>query len=496
MAAAQSTGSVSGLGEAAERHGSRRPSAAAVEAASSCRRRLQLPLPLPPLLLPAPLACHCCPAPPPHLQRAPKRLRQLESLSGRGLLLGCGTKQQAPAAHFVTLAARCPPAPGAEGGREGAGGSSGGGEWRLVYRSEAVRRDGGTLPAALLKCPLTLPSLPPSLPLPSAAACLQVGSTSNPEWRPLAWAEQQLLQQDPLLDSSTVQLLLALHAIEPPSAAGCGAAAVAAWPDDQQAAGWLAMPVLYAASDRPAFRLPAVAARSSQAGVGSSLAAGAAEADEPAPPEAVGGEQDAAAVAAVPGRQQQQQQEEQQRQQEQQLNGVQDGRAAEQEQREAGARPAEQQQQQPAPAGSILSKAAAMGAADARPEDTTVPAAGAAADASSAAAAGSAADGAALPSADGWAAAATAALTATGACPGRLVAAWQLGSLDELFPAGADLVSLRQPLQPNTLVLSFGGSGLCLYPPPLQLQARAGRCVCGRLCAICTCACCGSACGC
>jgi len=73
-------------------------------------------------------------------QRAPKRLRQLESVAGRGLLLGCGSKQQAPAAHYVTLAARCPSAAVAENGAAG-GGSSSEEEWRLVYRSEAVRHD-------------------------------------------------------------------------------------------------------------------------------------------------------------------------------------------------------------------------------------------------------------------------------------------------------------------------------------------------------------------
>lgn len=66
--------------------------------------------------------------------------------------------------------------------------------------------------------------------------------------------------------------------------------------------------------------------------------------------------------------------------------------------------------------------------------------------------------------------AAAAALAATGACPGRLVAAWRLGGLSELFPGGADLAALRQPLQPNTLVLSFGSAGLWLCPPPLQVR--------------------------
>lgn len=116
----------------------------AVQAGLSCRRRLQLA----PLAPPLPMAL-CCP-PTPHAshlcharQRAPKRLRQLESVAGRGLLLGCGTKQQAPAAHYVVLAARCPSVAAAEDGAAGSS-SSGEDEWRIIYRSEAVSPAGGT----------------------------------------------------------------------------------------------------------------------------------------------------------------------------------------------------------------------------------------------------------------------------------------------------------------------------------------------------------------
>jgi hypothetical protein len=50
-----------------------------------------------------------------------------------------------------------------------------------------------------------------------------------------------------------------------------------------------------------------------------------------------------------------------------------------------------------------------------------------------------------------------------------LVAAWHLDSLDLLFPAGIELAALQQPLQPNTLVLQFGGASY-LCPPPMQQQ--------------------------
>jgi hypothetical protein len=79
------------------------------------------------------------------LQGLTKRLRQLESIAGRGLLLGCaGKAAPAAATHYVTLSAR-----------------HGGGSWRLVYRSAAV----GVLPclpACLpachhLPCPMQLP---------------------------------------------------------------------------------------------------------------------------------------------------------------------------------------------------------------------------------------------------------------------------------------------------------------------------------------------------
>lgn len=104
----------------------RSKSAAAAAAACSCRRSPPPPSLPPALPPPAPL----------RVQRAPMRLRQLESVAGRGLLLGAGSKQQAPAAHYVTLAARCPSALGS-GETSGSGGEE---EWSLVYRSEAVRR--------------------------------------------------------------------------------------------------------------------------------------------------------------------------------------------------------------------------------------------------------------------------------------------------------------------------------------------------------------------
>ncbi len=64
-------------------------------------------------------------------QRPPKRLRQLESVSGRGLLSGAGnSKAWAPAAlHYVTLSARLA-GTAADAGDDG---------WHLLYRSEAVR---------------------------------------------------------------------------------------------------------------------------------------------------------------------------------------------------------------------------------------------------------------------------------------------------------------------------------------------------------------------
>ena len=71
------------------------------------------------------------------VQQPRKRLRQLDGVAGRGLLLGCPSKAAPPCAHYFSLAARCP------GGDEpGAGAGPGGGgerQWRLVYRSEAVR---------------------------------------------------------------------------------------------------------------------------------------------------------------------------------------------------------------------------------------------------------------------------------------------------------------------------------------------------------------------
>lgn len=68
------------------------------------------------------LACHG-----PSLQHLGRRLRQLEGVSGRGLLTrgstACGT-----APHYVTISLRGP-ASGTQGDPEA---------WQLVYRSEAV----------------------------------------------------------------------------------------------------------------------------------------------------------------------------------------------------------------------------------------------------------------------------------------------------------------------------------------------------------------------
>lgn len=66
------------------------------------------------------------------LQHASKRLRQLECISGRGLVLGCASKVSAPVAHYVTLSARC-----VDGG-EGSSTPAFDATWRLLYRSEAV----------------------------------------------------------------------------------------------------------------------------------------------------------------------------------------------------------------------------------------------------------------------------------------------------------------------------------------------------------------------
>lgn len=72
-------------------------------------------------------------------QHPPKRLRQLEYIGGRGLLLGCGSKGVAPAAHYVTLAARSTEQ---NSGGDGGAGPSSDASWRLVYRSEVVRLAG------------------------------------------------------------------------------------------------------------------------------------------------------------------------------------------------------------------------------------------------------------------------------------------------------------------------------------------------------------------
>ena len=321
------------------------------------------------------------PAPPltprPCTQPPAKRLRQLESVSGRGLLLGCGDTASikgaapataalsaaSPAAHYVSVAARCC---GGNGDDDDDGSSSGGGaSWRLVYRSEAV------------------------------------GGTCNPEWRPLGWDEQLLLLHDPLLDSTSAQVLLTLHAVEAPEAVAAGGE------------GALALPVLYAAASRPAFQIepaacgvallapPHTAMRGDDGGGGSSIIE---EAVSCRPP-------------AANGDQQQQQQWHQQLLQ----NGTRNPPSASQ--------------------SSLVDSALA----------------------SAAAAAATAGDSGA------WLEAAGAALAGTGCCPGRTVAAWQLGCLGDLVPAGAQLELLRQPLQPNTLLLQLGDS-CYLCPPPLQQQ--------------------------
>lgn len=107
-----------------DRRPARRPASKPVAAAASgCNRRR------PPLALLSPTP-----------QRPPKRLRQLECTSGRGLLLGSGSKGSPPAAHYISIAARLSgggggATPSAHAATDAADASTG---WRLVYRSEVV----------------------------------------------------------------------------------------------------------------------------------------------------------------------------------------------------------------------------------------------------------------------------------------------------------------------------------------------------------------------
>ena len=248
---------------------------------------------------------------------------------------------------------------------------------------------------------------------------LQVGGTSNPEWQTLAWSELQLLQRDPLLNSGEVQVLLALHALEPQqpqqqrsATAGAAEEAPPAGGRVEQQDG-LGRPMLYAANSRPAFQLPeawssseaTAAAAASQNGRQSATANGDHPGSAAAEQAAGGTEQPAAGTK--------------------QQNGHHHGPSAEQQQHE-------QDEQQPA----------------VQYEQQTQQ----------------------HIEAD-WLGAAAAALASTGCCPGRLVAAWQLGSLDELFPAGADLAAVHEALQPNTLALQFSDGCYYLCPPPLPRQA-------------------------
>ena len=376
-----------------------------------CRPSAELPSQPPPPAHPPPRSCLWTTLLLPPLQALAKRLRQLESVAGRGLLLGCaGKAAPAAAAHYVTLSARC-----------------GGGSWRLVYRSEAVGVLPGmpAFPAFPATCAMQLPCEHAALPVQCAAAsvqcshepppisslhlapCLfcvgrgvQAGGTSNPEWQPLAWSELQLLQRDPLLNSGEVLVLLALHALEQQDGLG--------------------RQVLYAADSRPAFQLPEACSSSEAAAASPSPHNGrqpaAANGDQPV----FGSDEQAAAASAKqqnghhhpPAEQQQETQPQLQHEQQQQQH--------------------EQDEQQPA-----VQK-------EQQTQQHVV--------------------------AD-WLGAAAAALASTGSCPGRLVAAWQLGSLAELFPAGADLAAVHGALQPNTLALQFSDGLHYLCPPPLRQEA-------------------------
>jgi hypothetical protein len=252
---------------------------------------------------------------------------------------------------------------------------------------------------------------------------LQVGGTSNPEWQTLAWSELQLLQRDPLLNSGEVQVLLALHALEPQQQRSATAGAAEEAPPagglvEQQDG--LGRPMLYAANSRPAFQLPeawssseaTAAAAASQNGRQSATANG----DHPgsaAAEQAAGGTEQPAAGTEQPAAGTKQQ------------NGHHHGPSAEQQQHEQDEQqPAVQKEQQ-------------------RQQQGTTD----------------------------WLHAAAAALASTGCCQGRLVAAWQLSSLDELFPAGADLAAVHEALQPNTLALQFSDGCYYLCPPPLPHEA-------------------------
>ena len=279
----------------------------------------------------------------------------------------------------------------------------------------------------------------------------------NPEWRPLAWTDEQLLAVDPLLDGSDVQVLLALHAVEPCQSGGGSQEAAAGQADPTR-------PLLPAAADRPAFQLALPTAASTLA-------------------EAAAAEQQA----------------EEARQQHQQTDTHQHTHQDQQQQAEQSPLASKQQAEQPRPleqrgeapvangdavkrasggdndqqqrgsmqdvqqqAADVKAKRVAAGtdslpangdaaAAEGAPLRSASEGPDAAADADGAAAAAAALaalEPAAAPSAapsaaaeaaseEGSGSCVAAALAGTGCCPGRLVAAWQLGSLEALFPAGA-----------------------------------------------------------
>lgn len=359
-------------------------------------------------------------------------------------------------------------------------------------------------------------------------------SSCNPEWRPLAWSEEALIAEDELLDGGgqEVEVLLALHALDPAQPRdGWGQQLgdqgrqqqLQQWPGEQQGHGLggagaaatdVSWPLLPAAAHRPAFQLPAM---ESSAAPGSTIQK---EADVNGSPEISTAA--ASTWEAGPGSSHA-------------ANGMerQRGGAAEVQQLGAPASPAVEQQagedganstevrgdsiqslqsqqptQQPRQNGVESAPAHGMHMAEAAPAFGRTALAAipepAAVLPGVANAAGAAESAAAAH--EEWLVTLAAGLAGTGCCPGRLVAAWQLGSLEELFPAGADLAALRQPLLPNTLVLQFGDGQYLCPPPPPALQVWVRRlCQCARCVqhtfipssfAYNTCACaCGWACG-
>ena len=252
---------------------------------------------------------------------------------------------------------------------------------------------------------------------------MQAGGTSNPEWQPLAWSELQLLQRNPLLNSGEVQVLLALHALEhqqpqqppqqPQQQLQPHALATDGAVEEAPPAGGLA-------EQQDGLGRPVLCAADSRPAFLLSESCSSSEAVATAVQPHNGRQAAAtngdhpvsgAAEQAAAGIKQQ--------------NGHHHGPSAEQQQHE-------QDEQQPA----VQNEQQTQQHIEAD-----------------------------------WLGAAAAALASTGCCPGRLVAAWQLGSLDELFPAGADLAAVHEALQPNTLALQFSDGCYYLCPPPLPRQA-------------------------